>query len=119
MAHYMTQKLYTVYALLIIVVGKLSLEEKRDKSVTNSQLYVNQEQNVSFPHRRARLFYFHTRARSGIYSAIERGWFEEKDGKIQLTQKSEIVCNNEILPRYNIIRMIGFFYILANASVTD
>jgi len=46
---------------------------------------------------------------SGLYSAMEGGWFKEVEGNIRLTPKAERVCKTEILPKYNIARMFGFY----------
>jgi len=46
---------------------------------------------------------------SGVYSAMESGWFREEGGRIELTTEAELYCEKNILPKYKIARMF-FIY---------
>ena len=41
---------------------------------------------------------------SGIYSAMESGWFKVENGVITLSPDAELVCEKKILPKFKIAR---------------
>ena len=47
---------------------------------------------------------------SGIYSAMESGWFKEEQGKIILTTEAELYCEKKILTN---LKIVQFFFIYA------
>lgn len=46
---------------------------------------------------------------SGVYSAMDRGWFIVESGVIKLTPAAELYCEKKILPRFKIARVFILF----------